>query len=460
MTLEEQVLVLIAENKQLREKISNLENHILQQDNRISYLEEELRKARTRKNSSNSSLAPSTDISNPKRNQSLRESSGKKSGGQLGHKGTTLQMSDTPDEITELNPNYCSKCGCDLEQEEAHFESKRQEYDIPLIKFIVKEYRRNSKKCPSCGHNQESKFPEHITNHVQYGQNVESLVSYLSVYQYLPFRRLKECMRHFFKLNFSEGTINNMLNRMSKKSQPIYDTIRETISQSKQVGSDETSVKVNSKKHWIWAWQTPSLTFLTASKSRGSQTIDNIFPAGLPNSVLNSDRWAAQLKTVAAGHQLCIAHLLRDLKYLEQLERNNWTKRLTVLLKKSLKLKEQQVEYTRGDTVALELEKELDILLEESIAKDINSKTLALQKSLIKHRNSIFTFLYNKYTPPDNNASERAIRNTKVKQKISGQFKSGQHIFCILRSVIDTCKKRNIDVMNALSDIARLVPAE
>jgi len=453
MTLEEQVIFLIAENKQLREIIIKLEK-------RIAYLEEELRKAKTNKNSSNSSLPPSTDISSPKRNQSLREPSSKKSGGQLGHKGTTLQMRDNPDEIIELNPNYCSKCGCNLEHEEFHFESKRQEFDIPPIAVIVKEYRRNSKKCPSCGHNQESEYPKNINNHVQYGQNVESLVSYLSVYQYLPFQRLKECMQHFFQLDFSEGTIDNILNRMSLKAQPVYDKIRGRILQSKQVGSDETSAKVNSKKHWIWAWQTASLTFLTASESRGSQTIENIFPAGLPNGVLNSDRWAAQLKTVSAGHQLCIAHLLRDLKYLEQLEKNDWTKRLKELLKRSLNLKEQQSEYIRGDTVPLELEQELDILLEESIPKDINSKTLALQKSLIKHRNSIFTFLYNEDTPPDNNASERAIRNVKVKQKISGQFKKGQQKFCILRSVIDTCKKRNVDVMNTLSAIAQLVPAE
>ncbi len=453
MTLEEQVIFLIAENKQLREIISNLEK-------RIVFLEEELRKAMTIKNSSNSSKPPSTDISTPKRNQSLREPSGKKSGGQSGHKGTTLQMRDNPDEIIELNPNYCSKCGCNLEHEESHFESKRQEFDIPPIAVIVKEFRRNSKKCPTCGHHQESEFPKHISNNVQYGHNIESLVSYLSVYQYLPFQRLKECMQHFFKLAISEGTINNILNRMSQKAQPIYDKIQETISQSKQVGSDETGVKVNSKKYWIWIWQTALSTFLTASESRGSQTIENIFPEGLPNGILNSDRWAAQLKTVAAGHQLCIAHLLRDLKYLEQLERNDWTKRLKELLKKSLSLKEQQEEYIRGDTVSLELEQELDILLEESIPKDINSKTLALQKSLIKHRNSIFTFLYNRDTPPDNNASERAIRNVKVKQKISGQFKKGQQAFCILRSVIDTCKKRKVDIMNTLSAIAQLVPAE
>jgi len=147
-----------------------------------------------------------------------------------------------------LDPNYCHKCGCNLENEESHFESKRQEFDIPPIQLIVKEHRRNSKKCPICGHHQEAEFPKGITNNAQYGPNINSIVSYLSVYQYLPFKRLRQCMKHFFKLDISEGTIDNILRRMSEKCEPIYNKIKSTILQSNQVGSDETSAKINGKK--------------------------------------------------------------------------------------------------------------------------------------------------------------------------------------------------------------------
>ena len=453
MTLEEQVIFLIAENKQLREIISKLEN-------RIAELEELLRKAMISKNSSNSSKPPSSDISNPKRNQSLREKSGKLTGGQPGHQGTTLLMSDTPDEIIELSPNYCNKCGCNLENEESHFEAKRQEFDIPPIQVIVKEYRRNSKKCPSCGHQQESEYPEHITNNIQYGSNVESLVSYLSVYQYLPFRRLKELFYHIFNLEISEGTIDNILRRMSEKAQPIYDKIKETILQSNQAGSDETSAKVNGIKYWIWVWQTALSTYITASESRGMKAIDSVFPDGLRSGILNTDRWAAQLKTVAAGHQLCISHLLRELNFIEEVDKTDWSKRLKELLKKGLELKKHQLEYSKNNPLVMQLEQELDILLQEKVPKESFRKTFIIQKSLKKHRDSIFTYLYNKDSPPDNNASERAIRNVKVKQKVSGQFKTGQQAFCVLRSVIDTCKKRTVDIMDALTSIANLVPAE
>ena len=460
MTLEEQVISLIAENKQLREIIAIQARRIEILEARVIELEEQLRQTKQHKNSSNSSKPPSTDIFTPQRNQSIRVPSDKKTGGQAGHTGTTLKMSETPDEIIELSPDYCNKCGCNLEHEECHFEAKRQEFDIPSIQVTAKEYRRNSKRCPGCGHYQGTEFPQRISNNVQYGANVESLITYLSVYQYLPFRRLKECLKHSFKLDISEGTIDNILKRMAVKAQPIYDKIKETISQSKQVGSDETSVKVNGIKHWIWVWQTELSTYISASKSRGMQAIENVFPDGLKNCILNTDRWAAQLKTKSAGHQLCISHLLRDLNFIEEVDNIDWSKRLKELLQKGLKFKKQQLEYSKDNPLVVELEQELEILLKEEIPKKAYKKTYTLQKSLLKHRDSILTFLYNKETPADNNASERAIRNAKVKQKVSGQFRTGQQDFCVLRSVIDTCKKRGADILDSLSSIANFATAE
>jgi len=447
MTLEEQVIQLIAENKQLRAIIAT-------QEICITKLKEEVRQLKLSKNSSNSSKPPSTDMFSPKRNQSLREKSGKTTGGQFGHKGTTLQMSDNPDDIIELNPCYCNKCGCNLENEESHFEAKRQEIDIPPVRARVKEYRRNSKNCPKCGHKQESEFPSHIKTNIQYGSTIESLITYLSAYQYVPFRRMQEFFSILFNIKISEGTIDNVLRRMSEKALPVYEKIKSTISQSPQRGSDETSVKVNGKKHWIWVWQTDMSTYLTALKSRGMNAIDSVFPEGFEKGILNTDRWAAQLKTKAGGHQLCLAHLLRELNFIEESDNIDWAKRFKILLITAMELKKQQSEYAVGNPLAVQLEQELNILLQEKIPKDLYKKSNTLQKSLLKNRDKIFVFLYNKDVPPDNNASERAIRNAKVKQKVSGQFKSLQQAFCVLRSVIDTCKKRDVDVMFALESIA------
>ncbi|MDQ1265966.1 MAG: transposase [Bacteroidota bacterium] len=460
MTLEAQVKVLLEEIRRLKEINKKLEERTKKQDIRIAYLEEELRKKQINRNSSNSSKPPSTDMYNQKRNQSLRVRTGKKSGGQLGHEGAFLKMTETPDEIIKIEPNYCNHCGCSLEEESSEIQNKRQVIDIPKIQRKVTEYQNYIKCCPKCGHKQQGGFPEGIKKHIQYGKNIESAVTYFSVYQYMPYKRLVQCMKQLFNIDISQGSIDNILSRMALKAEPVYQKIKENISKSEQVGSDETSVKVNGKKWWEWVWQSAQETYLSVSESRGSKAIEAKFPNGLKQSILTTDRWPAQLKTEAKAHQLCIAHLLRDLEFLIQAEKNEWSIQLKQLLKSALEMKKICSQYRKDDIEMIQIEQKLDILLRAEIPKDINPKTLALQKSLTKHRESIFTFLYHAGTPSDNNGSERSIRNAKVKQKISGQFKTGQHAFCTLRSVIDTCIKRGYDIFDALVSIAKLVPTE
>ncbi len=227
----------------------------------------------------------------------------------------------------------------------------------------------------------------------------------------MPFKRLKELFSHIFNLELSEGTIDNVLKRMSVKAQPFYEKIRELILQLKQAGSDETSVIAVSYTH---------------------------------------------LDVYKRQHQLCVAHLLRELKFIEEVDKIDWATRFKEFLKKGLELKNQQLEYSRDNPLAIQLEEELDKLLKENIPKDIYRNTYKFQKSLIKNRDSILTYLYHKDVPADNNGSERAIRNAKVKQKISGQFKTGGQVFCVLRSIIDTCKKNDGDVMTTMNLIAQL----
>jgi transposase len=448
MTIEEQLEILTLEITMLREKNMKLEARILE-------LEDKLRKSSLHKNSSNSSKPPSTDIYSPKRNKSLREKSGKKSGGQPGHHGVTLQQTPTPDKIVELEADYCNNCGCDIKDVISHSYTKRQVIDIPPIIPEVTEFRNHTKHCPKCGNKQSSSYPIGVNSSIQYGSNIESYIAYIYAYQYVSYKRIQEFFRQIFNISMSQGSIDNLLKRISVKSEPVYNQIKEEIMQSPQVGSDETSCKVNGEKFWIWTWQSESNTYIVPSKSRGNQTIEEVFPLGLPNSILTSDRWAAQLRTPAKGHQLCIAHILRELKHLCELEKNVWSYHITQVIKDALHLKSKILECSSNNEEAIALEKRFDNLLLEHIPKEKYPKILTFQKSMIKHREKVFTFLYNRDTPPDNNGSERAIRNVKVKQKVSGQFKTGQDIFCRLRSVIDTCLKRGVDVMFALNNIAK-----
>lgn len=318
--LEKEVDFLRKENADLRERLSKYENP---------------------KNSRNSSIPPSKDENRPKPNQSLRKRSGRKPGGQKGRKGKTLEMTDDPDEIIVLHPDYCSCCGLSLSEMEAIKEKSRQVVDIPPIKAIYTEYQSYSKTC-RCGFKNKADFPQGVNAPVSYGENIEALVGYLHARQYVPFGRMKEIFNHVFGTSISEGGLHYLLERFAKKTSPIYQIIKQRLEQSHVVGADETGVKVNGNKHWYWTWQTFNLTYIVHSKSRGYQTIDTEFPNGFPNATLVHDGWRAQMKTTSENHQSCLAHLQRSNNYLIELyPKEDWPIKFKKLLRDALELKKQ-----------------------------------------------------------------------------------------------------------------------
>jgi transposase len=417
---------------------------------------EELRILKEGKNSKNSSMPPSTDLKKP--NQSLRVPSGKKSGGQLGHKGSTLEMKAIPDEIIQYIPFFCNSCGADLTNSEAILHEKRQVVDIPPVATVYTEHQVFKKQC-QCGCQISSPFPAHVSSSIQYGAGIETMVAYMSARQYMPYARMCEYFGHIHQLPISQGSIANILERFAEKSETVYQYIKECVAQSDVVGADETGCKINGNKYWTHTWQSSQNVLLSVAKSRGYAGIHETFPDGLPNAILVSDAWAAQLGTIAKSHQLCMAHLLRDLNYFIDVLKDSWSVKVKELIDRSLKLKNRlnHNDYHTPIPEREEIEKELDALLGKETTE---GKITAFRKRLIKNRNYIFQFLKHHNVPPDNNASERAIRNVKVKQKVSCQFKSelGAQIFVKIRSVIDTCIKRNIDIFNALKLVANYRP--
>ena len=426
---------------------------------RITGLEAELLIYKNKKNSNNSHTPPSKDENRPKKNQSLREKSGKKAGGQQGHEGKTLEGSDLIDTIVEHKPCYCNCCGLDLTQEPEALIESRQVIDIPIIKSVCTEHRIYRKTC-SCGHNMDSSFPAHITAKVQYGPGVESLVGYLHARQYVPYQRMKEFFTDVMGVGVSVGGINHILKRLTQKALPHYEQIKERICRSVFIGTDETGVKVNGQKDWMWTWQNDALTFIVHSNNRGFKTIEDTFSNGLPNATLQHDRFACHFNCNALHHQICMSHLLRDLQYLIELYPDcTWAADMKVLIAEALELKKELTvpQYYSENQERQSLTVKLDKLLNGTLDAN-HSKAKTLQKNLLKHQHYILCFLYHPKVPPDNNGSERAIRNIKVKQKISGQFKSeeGANSFAVLRSVIDTAIKSGQNVLNALSLIAKL----
>jgi hypothetical protein len=340
--------------------------------------------------------------------------------------------------------------------------AKRQVIEIPPIVPIYEEYRQYVCQCPTCQNQQLADFPLGVNAPIQYGSSVETLVGYFSVYQFIPFKRLQSLFSQLFSLPLSQGSIGNILERSAQKCQGVYQEIKTQILHSSVVGSDETGAKVNGTKWWIWVWQNLQNTFLVASDNRGSKTVDSVFENGLPNSAIVSDRWAAQLKTHSKNNQICLAHLLRDLIFLIESEQLEFATRfktfiISIFDKRKIMIESNKA-YNQNSEETVFLEQTLNQLLLIAIDKEKYPKSAAFQVSMIKNRNFILPCLYNLEIPPDNNGSERAIRNIKVKQKVSGQFKSGQNAFCVIRSVIDTILKRGVELLPCLNQINKLQP--
>lgn len=399
------------------------------------------------KNSSNSSVPPSQEsiaARELRRTKSLRKPSGKPSGGQPGHKGSTLQSVSTPDRIVKHEPAYCKCCGRPLDGIAYRKIRKTQIVDI---KFVIEttEEQYYEKVC-QCGCVNNCDAPNF---RIKYGDNIRALVSYLNVVQCIPFKRIAELISDLCGQRISEGTIQNILKGNSAKSDKTYDEIRKRIECAPVVGADETGAAVGKQLHWNWIFQTDALTYVYQLKSRGQEAVDSKFPNGLPHSTLVTDRKQTYFKMNVKDHQVCLAHLLRNAEYLNELDaKQDWSRRFIHLLAHAIDLRRNKTITQRKIKV---LKTKMKNLLGESLSH-LDDEFERFKKGILKVKDYLFTFLSNPLVPYDNNASERGVRKIKVKQKVSGCFRtdSGADDFAKLHSIVETAMKNGNSKFNAI----------
>ncbi len=424
----------------------------------IKELQKNIVQEKPKKNSDNSSIAPSTDINKKKKNQSLREKSAKKPGGQPGRVAKTLRQSDQPDEIKAIpfTIEHCRKCKHSLRVTLKSLKEKRQVLDIDLQKIAAKisEYQSFSKICPVCDYeNHDNAFANNIAPHISYGINIQALVSYLSVSHYFSYARIVQLVSNLFSVELSEGTVDKILKRSAKASQNEIEKIKARLAISGLVGIDETGCKINSSRQWNWVFQNSEDTLIVVNKSRATKVINDTFEDGFINACVVHDNYSSYNSLIAMSEQLCLAHKLRDINYAIECDDTKLMKELKQLLKEAILDHKEEMTIAQRVVLKQEYEASFDYLLNRPVIE--KSETHKQIKSLTKARDKIFTFLLHPNTPPDNNGSERAIRNVKVKLKVSGQFKTfqGAEDYAALRSIIDTSRKRGLNEFDSLMGI-------
>jgi len=432
-------------HKELLQYIENLQNNIEQE--------------KPPKNSNNSSIPTSKEIapSKKKKNQSLRKISGK-NGGQFGHQGVTLQQSDTPDEIVNItfDIDSCQKCGYDITNVLKELKEKRQIVDLDLQKTNSKitQYQSYSKECPKCGfNNHANNYPNFVVPHISYGKNIMAIVSYLSIVHYLSYSRIVSTLQTMYNITISEGSVDNLLKKASRLSQDEIDTIVSQLEFSDVVGIDETGVRVDGNRYWHWVFQNNTSTYIVANHSRGAKVIEENFENGFVKAIVVHDNYSSYNNLIANGEQLCLAHKLRDINYAIECDNTKLMKDMKHLIIEAMNDHKLDLSIQQRKILKQQYEQTFKYLLTRpTIPKSETDKQI---RSLTKSKDKIFTFLYYQNVPPDNNGSERAIRNVKVKLKVSGQFKSfqGAKDYATLRSIVDTARKRGLNEFETIRDV-------
>jgi transposase len=438
----------------------------LEKENKLLREENAMLRARLNMNSSNSSLPPSSDRFIKKKDRSLRKKSNKASGGQVGHKGSTLDKIEKPDFVVDLEIDTCPHCKTNLENTKIEDIKVRQVFDIPEIKILVTEYRSQVKICPHCREKAIAKFPSNVTSPTQYGANIRALITNLNIYHALPYNKIQELLKDIFNLNLSQGTIANTLKKAYVSLEKVENFFKEELKKASILHADETGTKINGKNHWIHSCSNEKYSVLTSHPNRGKKAIEEADILPNFNGILSHDCWYAYDCYPQIVHSLCWAHFLRELQSIEEnttLEFPSKIREFILNLKEKVENKE---EFSIEEEISIWLEymkliedgsKEERTHYQTDVLepKKRKSKAFNLLKRLSRYEDVLRFFIERKISLFTNNAAEREVRNIKVKSKIQGTFRSelGSQIYCRIRGYISTMKKNEKNQYAALKSI-------
>ncbi len=423
----------------------------------------------TSKNSRNSSKPPSSDEFDKPAPKSQREKTGRKAGGQKGHDGANLKMVESPDEKELHKVEVCACCQKSLRRQKADSIECRQVYDLPPLELIITEHQAEVKLC-SCGHVNRAGFPPGVNHYVQYGPNIKSLLVYMQDYQLLPYERTKEFVQDIFGHQLSTGTLYNIRQYAFGQLATFEERLKALLTVAVVAGFDETGIRIMAKRLWLHSCSTSQHTYYEPHAKRGQVAMDDI--GILPNfeGIAIHDFWKSYYR-YGREHGLCNAHLLRELTFVKERHKQAWADELAGLLLKMKAAKERAIAKGKQSLSPATLSRYRS-LYEDLVQKGLKAnpykpppKKKRGRKKKTKPRNlierfrdyadDILRFFYDFKVPFDNNFSERDIRMMKVKQKISGCFRSfdGAKFFARIRSFIVTARKQNVNVFKALRNL-------
>jgi transposase len=412
-------------------------------------------------NSRNSSKPPSAEGYGKPKPKSLRRPGKNPRGGQQGHEGHTLKRAESPDHIVlHAPPATCDACGLPLP--EARVAETRQVFDLPPTHYEVTEHRVLEARC-ACGKWHRGEFPEGVNAPVQYGPRLKGAGVHLTQHHMLPAQRTADLMGDLFDLPPSDATVLAAVEEACGRLEPTVRAIGQALSAAPIAHADETGLRVAGKLQWLHVLATTCLTWMGIHPNRGKKAFDAFGLLRAFVGTLVHDGWKPY-RDLACHHALCNAHHLRELTYVFEQMGQSWANRLIEMLLAAC----QEVESGGGplphDRIAYFRSLYLEILAEGEAAnprappsgkrgRTRQSKAVNLLHRLRTYTDDVLRFMTDPGVPFTNNLAEQAVRMPKVKQKVSGCFRTlrGAQSFCIVRSYLDTLRKQGANLFHALT---------
>jgi transposase len=436
---------------------------------RVARLEAELAK-----NSGNSSKPPSRDPAAERQRQAearrakrSRGGKARRAGKQPGSSGTTLEMTENPDEVVVHEPERCKDCGAGLGDGEITATARRQVIDLPEPKPAVTEHQARTRRCGCCGTETTAAFPDTVRAPVSYGPRIRAIVAYLLARQHIPVGRTAEAMADLFGVSISTGCVDAIYAEAARRLKGFLTALVALLRTLPVLHADETTDRIGTKTCWMHVVSTSTYTLIYASVTRG---MDAVRAAGVLigyRGIVVHDRLAMYWK-LKAKHQICAAHLLRDLASVAEVaSQAAWATGLAGLLVEINDACDQARQ--RGlKTLAPALKQSFTARYDTLVtaARAANPEPVAGRKrdplqrqshnlavAFETHKSSILRYMHDLRVGMTNNQGERDLRPVKLHRKISSCFKSqaGAERFAAVRSYLSTTRKHDVPAIEALT---------
>lgn len=465
--MEEQIKLLTQMNQMLVAQNERLTALLKQQSEKIDELLARIDELSHKKNSRNSSAPPSSDGYARPAPKSQRKSSGAKAGGQEGHKGSSMKLMKEPDEVKEHYPDMCSGCPnrglC-----QARIAERRYETDIVVETRLV-EHRQMVCCCPMVKNKEISgSFPDHVTGTKQYGNNLKAFASALSTVGMVSIDRIHQLLSGVFQVSVSTGAIQNWIKQLSTSTKEAVEKIREYVSNLRLLHCDETGLRVHSSLKWMHCVCDEKLSYFGLHDKRGHTAMMEMGILPEFHNIVVHDFWKSYFRFNGASHGICCAHLQRELVYADEQMKQSWAKPLHDLLGEILHRRKELeavglTGFTQEEWNGLSIR--YDILLQRGFCENPipekarrkrgrpgKGKTLCLLERFRDYKADILRFATDWSVPFTNNEAERTIRFSKVKQKVSGCFRTedGAKDYMQIMSYISSCRKHGIGYFEAV----------